>query len=66
MFPGGFVYSRKRPMMGIGNIFKIWYTKIRRNMKMKFQTMGNKKNPVILFFHAMGVTGESSYRVADS
>lgn len=31
---------------------------------MKFQTMGNKKNPVILFFHAMGVTGESSYRVA--
>lgn len=32
---------------------------------MKFQTMGNNKNPVILFFHAMGVTGESSYRVAD-
>lgn len=31
---------------------------------MKFQTMGNKKNPVILFFHAMGVTGESSCRVA--
>lgn len=31
---------------------------------MKFQTMGNRKNPVILFFHAMGVTGESSYRVA--
>ena len=33
---------------------------------MKFQTMGNNKNPVILFFHAMDVTGESSYRVADS
>ena len=32
---------------------------------MKFQTMGNKKKPVILFFHAMGVIGESSYRVAD-
>ena len=32
---------------------------------MEFQTMGNKKNPVILFFHAMGVTGDSSYRVAD-
>ena len=27
--------------------------------------MGNKKKPVILFFHAMGVIGESSYRVAD-
>lgn len=32
---------------------------------MKFQTLGNKKNPVILFFHAMGVTGESSWRVAE-
>lgn len=30
---------------------------------MEFQTIGNKKNPVILFFHAMGVTGESSCRV---
>ena len=32
---------------------------------MKFQVMGDKKNPVILFFHAMGVTGESSHRVAE-
>ena len=32
---------------------------------MKFQVMGDKGNPVILFFHAMGVTGESSYRVAE-
>ena len=32
---------------------------------MKFQVMGDKKNPVILFFHAMGVTGESSCRVAE-
>ena len=27
---------------------------------MLFQTVGNELNPVILFFHAMGVTGESS------
>ena len=32
---------------------------------MKFQTMGDSNNPVILFFHAMGVTGESSCRVAE-
>lgn len=32
---------------------------------MKFQVMGDPKNPVILFFHAMGVTGESSFRVAE-
>ncbi len=31
---------------------------------MRFQTMGDKSNPAILFFHAMGVTGESSGRVA--
>lgn len=31
---------------------------------MKFQTLGDKRNPAILFFHAMGVTGESSRRVA--
>ncbi len=32
---------------------------------MKFQTIGNKNGDVILFFHAMGVTGESSLRVAE-
>ena len=32
---------------------------------MKFQAMGDPQNPVILFFHAMGVTGESSFRVAE-
>lgn len=32
---------------------------------MKFQTLGDKRNPAILFFHAMGVTGESSWRVAE-
>ena len=32
---------------------------------MVFKTMGNKSNPVILFFHAMGVTGESSMPVAE-
>ena len=31
---------------------------------MKFQILGDKRNPVILFFHAMGVTGESNYRIA--
>lgn len=25
---------------------------------MLFKTLGDKKNPVVLFFHAMGVTGE--------
>ena len=32
---------------------------------MVFKTKGNKSNPVILFFHAMGVTGESSMSVAE-
>ena len=26
---------------------------------MRFQTIGNKENPAVLFFHAMGVTGDS-------
>ena len=32
---------------------------------MKFNTLGNKSNPAVLFFHAMGVTGESSIPVAE-
>ena len=32
---------------------------------MVFKTAGNKSAPVILFFHAMGVTGESSMPVAE-
>ena len=32
---------------------------------MLFETKGEKGNPAILFFHAMGVTGESSGRVAE-
>ena len=32
---------------------------------MVFKITGNKSNPVILFFHAMGVTGESSMPVAE-
>lgn len=32
---------------------------------MLFQTLGDKQNPAILFFHAMGVTGASSERVAE-
>ena len=31
---------------------------------MRFETMGNEQNPVVLFFHAMGVTGASSEPVA--
>ena len=31
---------------------------------MMFQTYGDKKNPAVLFFHAMGVTGASSEPVA--
>lgn len=31
---------------------------------MKFETIGEKTNPAVLFFHAMGVTGASSERVA--
>ena len=32
---------------------------------MLFKTIGNKSNPAILFFHAMGVTGASSIPVAE-
>ncbi len=31
---------------------------------MLFETLGDKRNPAVLFFHAMGVTGESSEPVA--
>ncbi len=33
---------------------------------MIFETKGDKTAPAILFFHAMGVTGESSERVAEN
>ena len=32
---------------------------------MKFETMGSNKSTAVLFFHAMGVTGASSERVAE-
>ena len=32
---------------------------------MRIETVGNSANPAILFFHAMGVTGASSMRVAE-
>ena len=32
---------------------------------MKFKTLGNRNAPAVLFFHAMGVTGESSEPVAN-
>ena len=31
---------------------------------MRFETLGDRKNPAALFFHAMGVTGESSEPLA--
>ena len=31
---------------------------------MKFKTFGNRNDPAVLFFHAMGVTGESREPVA--
>ena len=31
---------------------------------MQFKTLGNKENPAVLFFHAMGVTGDSSVPAA--
>ena len=33
---------------------------------MLFEIMGEKTNPAVLFFHAMGVTGQSSERVAEA
>ena len=35
-----------------------------RGVKMLFETLGDKRNPAVLFFHAMGVTGASSEPVA--
>ena len=32
---------------------------------MQFETLGDRKNPAVLFFHAMGVTGASSEPVAN-
>ena len=32
---------------------------------MKFETLGSQSNPAVLFFHAMGVTGQSSEPVAN-
>ena len=33
---------------------------------MKWTTLGDKNAPAVLFFHAMGVTGESSVPVAQA
>lgn len=33
---------------------------------MIFETLGDEKNPAVLFFHAMEVTGESSIPVAEN
>lgn len=42
----------------------IMFIKLNRGVKMLFETLGDKKNPAVLFFHAMGVTGESSKPIA--
>lgn len=48
-----------------------WYIFVAKNSVwieggiMVFKTLGDKSNPVILFFHAMGVTGKSSMPVAE-
>ena len=36
------------------------YNRERRGTIMRFAALGDRKNPAVLFFHAMGVTGESS------
>lgn len=36
----------------------------RRGIIMRFAALGDRKNPAVLFFHAMGVMGESSELVA--
>lgn len=38
----------------------------KEDKEMLFETLGNKNNPTILFFHAMGVVGKSSERVAEN
>ena len=52
------------------NVARIELNKINLNTIpsyfMKFQTLGDKSNPAILFFHAMGVTGDSSMPVAEN
>ena len=37
---------------------------LRKGTAMRFKTFGNRNDPAVLFFHAMGVTGESSEPVA--
>ena len=32
---------------------------------MRLRTFGNPRNPAVLFFHAMGVTGDSSKTVVN-
>ncbi len=37
-----------------------------RKIEAKYvETMGDNQNPAVLFFHAMGVTGNSSERVSE-
>ena len=49
---------------GAGGPYDGFYS-LRKGETMKFKTLGNRNAPVVLFFHAMGVTGESSEPVAN-
>ena len=42
-----------------------YFCSLRKGNTMKFKTLGNRNDPAVLFFHAMGVTGESSEPVAE-
>ena len=58
------------PLIKSANDARIGLIKINLNTIpsnfMIFQTLGDKSNPAILFFHAMGVTGDSSRPVAEN
>ena len=49
---------------GAGGPYDGFYS-LRKGETMKFKTLGNRNAPAVLFFHAMGVTGESSEPVAN-
>ena len=49
---------------GAGGPYDGFYS-LRKGETMKFKTLGNRNAPAVLFFHAMGVTGESSKPVAN-
>lgn len=52
---------------GSGIFMALWLDTTNQNGgdPMLFETYGDRKNPAVLFFHAMGVTGASSSPVAE-